>query len=280
MSAPGKVFRKGITLPELVQMFPDDETAEQWFVETRWPDGIRCAHCDSERTGVKANHPSLPYHCSDCRSFFSVKTNSVMRDSDVGCQKWAMAIYLMTTNLKGVSPIELLRNIGVTQKTVRDMEHRIREGWETDVESFLDPVDADETYGGGKESNNNLRGTRPNRGRTRTGRNDGPREVLCTKCGWRSHAPKYDTCRPCMQESLVLCGSCGQERHDPKYDTCRPCMQKILKESLVFCDSCRRRTRKPKYRTCRECWEYPEQRPHWSSSWKSSRNKVKHWSGR
>lgn len=254
MSAPGKVFRKGITLPELVQMFPDDETAEQWFVETRWPDGIRCAHCDSERTGVKANHPSLPYHCSDCRSFFSVKTNSVMRDSDVGCQKWAMAIYLMTTNLKGVSPIELLRNIGVTQKTVRDMEHRIREGWETDVESFLDPVDADETYGGGKESNNNLRGTRPNRGRTRTGRNDGPREVLCTKCGWRSHAPKYDTCRPCMQ--------------------------KILKESLVFCDSCRRRTRKPKYRTCRECWEYPEQRPHWSSSWKSSRNKVKHWSGR
>lgn len=40
MSAPGKAFRKGITLLELMRMFPDDETAERWFVETRWPDGI------------------------------------------------------------------------------------------------------------------------------------------------------------------------------------------------------------------------------------------------
>ena len=154
MNAPGKAFRKGISLLELMQMFPDDETAERWFVEARWPDGIRCAHCDSERVGRKGNHPTQPYHCSDCRSFFSVKTNSVMHASKVGYQKWAMAIYLLTTNLKGVSSMKLHRDIGVTQRTAWYMAHRIREGWDdTDMESFEGPVEADETYIGGKESN-------------------------------------------------------------------------------------------------------------------------------
>lgn len=110
-------------------------------------------HCGSERAGAKANHPSQPYHCADCRSFFSVKTNSVMHASKVGYQKWAMAIYLMTTNLKGVSSMKLRRDIGVSQKTAWYMAHRIREGWETDVETFGGPVEADETYIGGKESN-------------------------------------------------------------------------------------------------------------------------------
>ena len=153
MSAPGKAFRKGITLLELMRMFPDDETAERWSVQTRWPHGIRCPHCGSERAGAKANHPSQLYHCADCRSFFSAKTNSVMHASKVGYQKWAMAIYLMTTNLKGVSSMKLHRDIGVSQKTAWYMAHRIREGWETDVETFGGPVEADETYIGDKESN-------------------------------------------------------------------------------------------------------------------------------
>ena len=110
-------------------------------------------HCGSERAGAKANHPSQPYRCADCRNFFSVKTNSVMRASKVGYRKWAMAIYLMTTNLKGVSSMKLHRDIGVAQKTAWYMAHRIRDGWETDVETFGGPVEADETYVGGKESN-------------------------------------------------------------------------------------------------------------------------------
>ena len=99
--APGKHCRKGISLLELYEMFPNDKTAEQWFVSERWPDGLRCAYCDGERVGAKGNHPSMPYHCADCRKFFSVKTGTVMQSSKIGYRKWAMALYLMTTNCQG-----------------------------------------------------------------------------------------------------------------------------------------------------------------------------------
>ena len=152
MSGPGKSYRNGITLIELLQMFPDDATAEKWFEDARWSGSVRCAHCDSERV-KRASHKTMPYHCADCRRFFSVKTNSVMHASKVGYQKWAMAVYLMTTSLKGVSSMKLHRDIGVTQKTAWHMAHRIREGWQTGTESFVGPVEADETYIGGKEAN-------------------------------------------------------------------------------------------------------------------------------
>ena len=56
--APGKHFRKGLSLIEITRMFPDDKTAEQWFAETRWPDGPRCPYCDSEK--VQPRPPTRP----------------------------------------------------------------------------------------------------------------------------------------------------------------------------------------------------------------------------
>lgn len=152
-NAPGKHFRKGITLIELFQQFPDDKAAERWFIETRWPDGLRCAHCDGDNVGEYGKHPQMPFHCRDCRKFFSVKTNSFMRSSKVGYQKWLIAFYLMTTNLKGVSSMKLHRDIGVTQKTAWHMTHRIREAWDIEDDKFYSEVEVDETYVGGKESN-------------------------------------------------------------------------------------------------------------------------------
>ena len=153
MNGPGKAYRKGISLLELYQMFPDDDTAEKWFEQARWADGVTCANCDGSRV-TRRNHPSMPWHCKDCRKYFSVKVNSVMHSSKVGYQKWAMAIYLMSTNLKGVSSMKLHRDIGVTQKTAWHMAHRIRASWRQGaVESFGGPVEADETYIGGKEGN-------------------------------------------------------------------------------------------------------------------------------
>ena len=51
-------------------MFPDNETAEQWFVETRWPDGITCAYCDSENVNDNATHKTMPYRCNTCKKRF------------------------------------------------------------------------------------------------------------------------------------------------------------------------------------------------------------------
>ena len=153
MSGPGKSFRKGISLPALMRMFPDDETAEAWFVAQRWPDGVRCAWCDSENVQEGAQHPTMAYRCRTCRKFFSVKTNSVMQSSKLGCQVWAIAIYLLVTGLKGTSSMKLHRDLDVTQKTAWHLAHRIRESWNGHPPSFFGPVEADETYIGGKEGN-------------------------------------------------------------------------------------------------------------------------------
>ena len=152
-SGPGKSYRKGLSLVDLARLFPDDAAAEAWFVESRWPDGIRCVHCDSASVTSEGNHPTMPYRCQSCRQFFSVKTGSIMNSSKIGYQKWAMAFYILTTGIKGTSSMKLHRDINVTQKTAWHMAHRIRETWTKQTALFGGPVEVDETYIGGKEGN-------------------------------------------------------------------------------------------------------------------------------
>ena len=113
-NAPGQHYRKGISIIELFKQFPDDATAEKWFENARWADGVRCAHCDSDRVS-EVKHPTMPYRCRDCRKHFSAKTNSLMHNSPIGYQKWVIAIYLITTNLKGISSMKLHRELDITQ---------------------------------------------------------------------------------------------------------------------------------------------------------------------
>lgn len=156
-SAPGRHEREGITLIQLFDKFPNDEVAETWFIETRWPDGIRCAHCDSDNIKDNAQHPTMPHRCNDCKKQFSVKTNSVMHSSKIGCQKWAIAIYLMGTSLKGVSSMKLHRDLGITQKSAWHMIQRIRKAY-TEINTMFDgEVEVDETYVGGKEGNKHVK---------------------------------------------------------------------------------------------------------------------------
>ena len=153
-SAPGKSYRKGISLPDLLEMFPDETAARQWFEEIRWPGETRaCPRCGSLDTGIVPSSKPMPYWCSDCRSYFSVKVGTVMESSKIPLRKWAMALYLMTTNLKGISSMKLHRELGITQKSAWHMEHRIRAAWESDHGLFDGPVEVDETYIGGKEKN-------------------------------------------------------------------------------------------------------------------------------
>ena len=151
--APGKSDREGITMMQLSDMFPTEESARKWFEACVWPDGRYCPQCGSTRTH-EAGHNHMPYRCSDCRSYFSVKTGTVMHMSRLPLRKWVFAIYLHLTSLKGVSSMKLHRDIGVPQKTAWFMLQRIREAWNSgDLEQFVGPVEVDETYLGGKEKN-------------------------------------------------------------------------------------------------------------------------------
>ena len=150
--APGKSHRKGLTIAKLFKMFPDDRTAELWFTEQRWADGICCPHCGSVSVG-SVKHPTMPYRCRDCRKHFSAKTGTVMQGSNIGYQAWLIAIYLFTTGLKGTSSMKLHRDLGITQKSAWYMAHRLRQAFEGSNEPFAGPVEVDETFIGGKERN-------------------------------------------------------------------------------------------------------------------------------
>ena len=153
MSAPGQAHRDGITLVDLIRMFPDDATAEAFFADERWPNGAACPSCGSVSVQSGAAHKTMPYRCRDCRKRFSVKTGTVMEGSNLGYQTWALASYLLTTNLKGVSSMKLHRDLGITQKSAWHLAHRLREVWDDEGDEFVGPVEMDETFVGGKERN-------------------------------------------------------------------------------------------------------------------------------
>ena len=155
--APGKYYREGLSLVDLMRTFPDDAAAEAWFVSARWTDGVRCPGCDSENVQERATRKPQPYRCRSCRKDFSVKTGTVMQSSNLGLQKWALAVYLLATGIKGVSSMKLHRDLGITQKTAWHLGHRIREALEDHRGLFSGPVEIDETYVGGKERNKHSR---------------------------------------------------------------------------------------------------------------------------
>ncbi len=147
--SPGKSHRTGIRLMQLADMFPDEDTARLWFEGRVWP---HCRHCGSVET-YAARHPKSPYRCKDCRHYFSVKTGTALENSRIPLRKWAFAIYLETTHVKGIASMKLHRDIGVTQKTAWFMLHRIRQAWSEVANSLDGTIEADEAYIGGLEKN-------------------------------------------------------------------------------------------------------------------------------
>ena len=152
--APCKSFRKGISLVEIIRMFPDNATAEAWFVQKRWPNGPHCPSCGSTNVQTGAKH-KMPFRCREreCRKRFSVRVGSVMEGSNLDYQTWAVAIYLHLTSLKSVSSMKLHRDLNITQKTAWHLAHRLREAFDQKGGAFGGPVEADETYMGGRRRN-------------------------------------------------------------------------------------------------------------------------------
>ena len=140
---------------ELTKMFPDDATAERWFEEQHWPGGPYCPHCGSFNVQCGLTHKSMTHRCRDCegKKMFSLKVGTLMEGSKLGYRCWAIAVYLLSTNLKGVSSMKLHRDLGITQKSAWHLAHRLRKSFEISEVPFSGPIEVDETFVGGKEKN-------------------------------------------------------------------------------------------------------------------------------
>ena len=140
-------------LVELMQKFPDEETCVAHLKSIRWKDGEFCPHCGHEK--IYEFKDGKTFKCADCRKRFSIRVGTIFEESPLPLQKWFVAIYLITAHKKGISSVQLAKDIGVTQKTAWFMLHRLREAASTKAfnRPLRDTVEVDETYIGGKEKN-------------------------------------------------------------------------------------------------------------------------------
>ncbi len=137
-------------------MFPTEDAAQEWLEAQVWPNGPYCPHCGSFNVQSGIKHKTMTHRCRDCpnRRQFSMKSSTVMKGTKLGYRDWAIAIYLLITNLKGVSSMKLHRDLEITQKSAWHLMHRLRTSFESGESTlFAGPVEADETYVGGLEKN-------------------------------------------------------------------------------------------------------------------------------
>ena len=140
-----------ISTYEFFQRFPNERAAVEYMESRRWANGVTCAYCDSARTSRQKDYR---YHqCKDCRKKFTVRVGTIFERSHIGLDKWLYAMYLLETARKGISSLQLSKELGITQKATWFMLHRLREACDIEAEPLVGEVEVDESYFGGKEGN-------------------------------------------------------------------------------------------------------------------------------
>lgn len=148
-------LKKFTNLIELISYFKNEQICRNYLEKIRWDGNITCPYDDCGHDKVFKYSDRKTYKCAKCGKHFSVRVGTIFEDSKVPLQKWFAAIYLVTSHKKGVSSLQLHRDIGVTQKTAWFMLHRIRVmfGLHQTDDKLEGICEADETYIGGQEKN-------------------------------------------------------------------------------------------------------------------------------
>jgi transposase-like protein len=140
------------TLMEAIRHYADADAALGEVADSRWPEGVTCQHCGAEKPMFLKTRRI--WKCSKCRKQFSIKTKSVFEDSPISLDKWLTATWMIANCKNGISSYEIMRALGVTQKTAWFMLHRIRLAMmDDDGNKLSGEVEADETFVGGKIAN-------------------------------------------------------------------------------------------------------------------------------
>jgi transposase-like protein len=138
---------------QLMSMFPDEHAARDYLESRRWPGGkVCCPTCGVvekivRRGGKRAGYYRCPEGCGE----FTVRTGTIFERSHVSLCAWCYSMYLLVTARKGISSLQLSKQIGVTQRTAWFILHRLREACGAEIAKLGGIVEIDETYAPGDE---------------------------------------------------------------------------------------------------------------------------------
>lgn len=148
------MYNKTISTFEFFQSFPDAEAARIYLEQRRWNGAPWCPHCnEAERITARSGKRIGFYRCRCCNKEFTIRTGTIFERSHVPLHKWLFVMYLVVTARKGISSLQLSKEIGITQKSAWFMLQRLREACGPDDNKLQGIVEVDETFVGGKEGN-------------------------------------------------------------------------------------------------------------------------------
>ena len=146
-----KKVAKTISVFDFMRFFGDEVSAREFLEVQLWGDKPICFYCDSVNTTPKTSING--HRCNSCRKDFTVRKGTIFEKSRLPINKWLYAIYLVMTSRKGISSLQLSKEVGITQKSAWFMVQRIKLACSQDGFKLSGVVEIDETYIGGKEAN-------------------------------------------------------------------------------------------------------------------------------
>ena len=142
------------SLKDAIIHFADADNCLNYLIARRWPDGtVVCPTCGRKNPRYIAERKVWQCSIKHPKRQFSVKVGTIFEDSPLGLDKWLPAVWLISNCKNGISSYEIMRDLGVTQKTAWFMLQRIRLGLQSDGGMLAGEVEVDETFIGGKARN-------------------------------------------------------------------------------------------------------------------------------
>ncbi len=142
-----------MNLTQLAEKYNSRWKCVEQIEHVKWKGKPCCPHCQSKRLTKRSD--IITWHCNTCNKDSSVLAGTIFERSHLSLPKWFQLIFLMLNAKKGISAMQIHRDIGCTYKSAWYSAMRVRCAMLDWGEMLEGIIEMDETYVGGKPRKRN-----------------------------------------------------------------------------------------------------------------------------